>query len=252
MKKRILSLGLTVLMLCSMMSVSAFAANINDTEEVTERVFVNGVDVTINVDEEIARAINGITDINVSDMDAPLVVAVASTSDNSMPVEVYSTTRKINLPISSTAVATNQSNSVNAESTIYATTSVALLAATGEEKSDDNSENERYVTAYGTIYWRDNFGMGNDFLGASGGWKRDINPNTNQYPTLSSEKSILLVGQTDARDRVHEWFYTTGMSFYISEDDFDYTRHLFWFDSTVEIDGEYDFTLNVSTSMFTS
>lgn len=107
-----------------------------------------------------------------------------------------------------------------------------------------------YVTAYGTVYWRDNLGVNNEFLGASGGWDSDINPATNKKPTLSN-KSATIHGQSYARDYVYKQITPTGMTYSISKSSFNYKRWEFWLTSAVTVNGKDKLNLKVSTRFLT-
>lgn len=173
MKKRALSAILAIVCIFSLMTV-AFA---DDSVTASDRVIYNGVDITVDIDEEISRALNGITDVEAQ--------ATCSLSDDSSDNSTYTTTRRI--------------GSVDGtDSCVYATTSVKRCAT--------NSSAKGYVTAFGTIYWVDNFGTANNLVSISGGWKFDEKPN-GTYARLTG-KHIFVKGTSDARhQRTHTFDY---------------------------------------------
>lgn len=223
--KKFLSIVLCLTIIMSL-SATAFAT---ESAMQTGQILVDGVDITIDIDEEISRAKKGITDI-----DTPSMMVASSDCDD---VQLYTTTRRIEHPKS------------NSGEQLYATTSVAVMPL-ANEKTDSNSVNANYVTAYGTIYWRDNFGPDNDFLGASGGWDADVNPDTNKKPALS-KRSVKLEAGTDARDGVEKTFNFSSNTFEIKESDFDYTRLFLTMRTYVTIDSKNKLTLIVQSSPFT-
>ena len=194
--------------------------------------------LSVDIDAEIARALNGEADIefDASDLAEAVIERADGTVENAT---VYVTTRALPVPMS-----------VNDDiaGTVYATTPVVTTASS--DKSDTNSKNDYYVTAYATIYWKDNLGPSNEFLGASGGWDCDINPNTGNVPTLSDRK-VKMNGQSNARDPVYQYFYPTSDTFNIDQASFNYTRLKFWLISTVTVDGTDTLTLRVDTGLFT-
>ncbi len=222
--KKCLSL-IIVFALVMMTATTAFATENNPS---SQRIIVDGVDITIDIEEEIYRAKMGITDI-----DTPVAFSVSSNSDD---VQLYTTTRKLG-------------HLKNSDEEMYATTSVAVMPL-ANEKSDSDSHNLHYVTAYGTLYWRDNWGTDNDFLGASGGWDCDTNPETNKKPSLSGRR-VKLSAITTARDGVDKTFNVSSNSFEFEESDFDYTRLTLTMRTYVTIDSTNKLQLLVQTSPFT-
>lgn len=192
--KKILSL-----LLCGAMAMS-FSTNVLAAgEEVlssmdSSPVIINGVDVTVDVEEEMQRAISGITDLPIAN--TPELMTLSMEEDNE--VDTYTTTRRIDVP--------------NANGEVYATTTFAIWGS--EEKVETGTKNSNYVTAYGTLYWIDHFGLDNEFVKASGGWNVDVNPSTGKKATLSN-RSIRLYGQCSASDRVTKDFKTTSNTFTI-------------------------------------
>lgn len=232
MKKRLLAGLLITMMVLPLMTSAALAEGSVD--------FCDEIYPLVNINDEICRALNSETDLRIANTGE----ASIEKSDGSKElVKVYTTTRAIEMPMVMTV-----DDASNGQ--IYATTTVATFALSNE-KTDSNSVNDYYVTAYGTVYWRDNLGTVNEFLGASGGWRCDKDPNTDKIPKLSDAK-VKMQGQGNARDYISKWFRnlsTTG--FTIKESDFDYTRFSFWFDSYVTINGEDTLKLTVGTSILT-
>lgn len=214
---------LAIFSLIVSMGVSVSAAE-NDLP--MERTVVDGVDITIDIEEEISRAKMGITDIDI-----PAPVAISGDIDD---VQIYTTTRKI-----------DQAKSCNEQ--MYATTTVAVMPLS-DEKSETNSENDYYVTAYGTLYWRDNLGTKNDFLGASGGWDCDTNPETKKKPTLSG-RTVKLEAGTNARDGVKKTFNYSSNSFEIAQSEFNYSKLFLTMRTYVTVDSTKKLELYVSPGL---
>lgn len=182
--------------------LSAFAYEANDY---TSEGIESGMLIDLN--EEICRALDGVTDLETTEFAA---YVTAST-----PVDVYVTTRALTSSqtrsvYSAFGVEDNQSN-------VYATTSVAVLSSDDNEKDVSNSKVKNYVTATITIYWRDNFGLCNDFLGASGGWTLAKNPNTNTYPYLA-DRSVYLYATQSTCSPFGKSYSISSNSFYIEAD----------------------------------
>ena len=194
---------------------------------------------SVNVDEEIYNALNGITDLEVND--PSFAKAVFEKEDGTQEIlQVYTTTKELDIPATLSANNTGK---------VYATTAVATTALS-EDKSDSNLKNKYFVTAYGTIYWRDNVGPDNEFLGASGGWDRDRDPDTGFLPALSNAK-VDMQGQHGAGTYVHKLFYPTTYQFNIDKSQFNYVKYSIWFDSTITVDGSNTLSLHVSTGLLT-
>lgn len=205
-----------------------------------EKTVIDGVDVTVDIDEEINRALNGITDLKVLQKDLNELVSanIIDENGNAAPAEVYSTTREIKLP--------KESELTNDSSKIYATTSISTFAT---NKSDTDSANKYYVTAYGTIYWKDNRGTKNEFISASGGWSTDVDPSTKKKPSLSNIL-VTMEGYNSASETKIVHFYP-GKTFTLSKSDFNYTYFKFSLHTYVTVNSKHKLELHGSTSMFT-
>lgn len=213
-------------------ATSAFAASNEACIEKNSWIYVN-------IDEEIERALKDETDLNLN---IPSEAILEKADGTDKLVQVYTTTREIATPNTMTTDSSEHGK-------VYATTAVAAVTMS-EDKSDTDSVNDYYVTAYGTVYWRDNLGVNNEFLGASGGWDSDINPATNKKPTLSN-KSATIHGQSYARDYVYKQITPTGMTYSISKSSFNYKRWEFWLTSAVTVNGKDKLNLKVSTGFLT-
>lgn len=158
-------------------SAEVFSNPDADVEWVENRVYVNGVDITVNIEEEIERAKNHITDVEIDLDSVPggivFTKEAVTGEETACVMETYTTTREISLP------------DYGGDNKIYATTNVSVLAS---DKSDTSTETLYYVTATATIYWRDNLGIYNDFLGASGTWVAATDPSTGRKSTISNRK----------------------------------------------------------------
>lgn len=126
------------------------------------------MDVTVDVEEEIQRAISGITDLPIANT-LELMTLFMEGNDE---IDAYTTTRRIDVP--------------NTNGEVYATITFAIWGS--EEKVETGVENSNYVTAYGTLYWIDHLGSENEFIKASGGWNVDVNPSTGKKAMLSNRR----------------------------------------------------------------
>ncbi len=221
--------------------VPAFAASQN---LIQTEILCDDVNIALNVEEEIERAMNGITDIKLpQDNEKDFVKAfIADEYGNKadVPVEIYTTTRKIS---SLQNVSLEDGNSE-----IYATTAVAVLAS--KDKSDTNSKNKYHVTAYATIYWRDNFGTKNEFLSASGGWDPDVDPDTGRKPSLSNA-TVTLEGKTDARDQDNKTFQYSTTTFEIPSSSFNFKHTSYILRTSIDVNSKDTLKLIVETGLFT-
>lgn len=161
MKKRATSAILAIVMLFTLVtSVSA-----------TDTVSAESYDQhTVNIHEEIERALNGETDLEIDASDfasAELINLDGTTED----VEIYVTTRE--LPMA---------RSANNNETMYATTVVARAESVKTEIGNNSYD---FVTGTLTLYWVDVFGPFNKFEGLTGSWVAANNPNTGRPATLS-------------------------------------------------------------------
>lgn len=161
----------------------------------------------IDLNEEINRALDGITDLETTEFAASVAASI--------PVDVYVTTRA--LTSSQTRSVYSAFGSEDNQSNVYATTSVAVLSSDDNEKEVTDSEAKKYVTATITIYWRDNAGLCNDFLGASGGWTIAKNPTTNTYPYLA-DRGVYLRATQATQSSFGESYAISNDTFYIDAD----------------------------------
>lgn len=169
MKKRIIHVVMAFVMLFAM-AVPASANNAIPDKEC--------VPFSINVDEEIERALNGETDL---ELDADISAAAWLEDKDGTPedVEVFVTTREF-----------SSARSVDDGIKRYATTVVARAKV----KSEVNSRELDYVTGTVTLYWIDNPGIENELVSVSGSWNIATNPNTGAKATLS-EKKVEIIGK---------------------------------------------------------
>jgi len=152
----------------------------------------------ININHEIERALNGITDVDSEEIMAK-AVAFAACKDgtkNMLPVDVYVTTRKIaEIPARKCTLDVQEEAKAN---TVYATTAVAVVSS---NKSVTDSKEKSHVTATITLYWTDNFGIYNELESVTGGWKVAFNPSTKEYPYLTNRSVYLYANQIDVGPR---------------------------------------------------
>ena len=236
MKKSISAL-LFIVMLLTLIPPAYAVAPAEMAATDTPQAIVDGIDITVDIEEEIQRAISGITDLE----SPPNEITI--NSPEGTIVETYTTTREIKLP---TSTYSSVSKEYTTAPKIYATTSVALLST---EKTSSDINNKDYVTAYGTIYWRDNAGMFNDFIKASGGWKTDINPNTGKAPTLS-KRSVTMRAYLDASNDKYKTFGISSNSWTIYRSSFSYSAWIFHAKMSVTINNSATpFVLTVKTKM---
>ena len=149
MKKRLLSLVLALFMLLSLQPACLAA------EAGEESVSDLGETFCVNQEEEIERALNGITDVPITEEIRQMVTAsVSSATRIDEPVEVYYTIRNLG---------------ETAEGTVY-----ALTATASTEKTETGSEQTNYkdvnVRVSGTMYWTDGLGSDNTFDRVTGRW----------------------------------------------------------------------------------
>lgn len=159
--KKFISL-LLALALVSSLSITAFARE-------TETGAVSESWETLDIDEEIDRALNGVTDVTIpADMQGVASAYVADVDGNKLdvPVDVYVTTRKLETPKSGLEKAGVDVQ----EEVVYATTAVAVMAT---DKMDTSTGRKANVRGSLSILWTDVFGVQNNFRGLSGGWTID-------------------------------------------------------------------------------
>ena len=237
--KMLLNFAIATAVMISCMTIQGFAVSEENESNIEGKIYVDGVDITVDVEEEITRAIEGITDLQIPDSKSPIAV-VSGELDEQCLIETYTTTRMIQAPY-------NNAYMAGENEPIYATTSVAVLS---KDKSDSGSKNKNYVTAYATVYWRDNLGIGNEFLGASGGWDLDTDPSTGRKPSLSNRR-VTLEAYLDASNYVDDTFTPSGNTFEYSEDDFDYMGFILSVDTSVKINSDSTLTLHVASGLLT-
>lgn len=214
--KKFTSAVLAFAMLLSAMVCGASAA---DAPADDFRVIVDGYDITVDTEEEVSRALLGITDLE----SAPAEVSV--TPIDGYDIEVYTTTREIKLPEETTFSAMS---SEEPAPKIYATTTLAVFAANKES----SGEAYKYgIKGTATIYWRDNFGEFNDFLSAYGEWIPD------GQPKIIGRK-VQLEAYYDASNRYKEDFSISSNSWNISESEFDCTARTFVARPSISIKGQ--------------
>lgn len=139
--------NLTALVLALVLSLSlcipAFAAETASTAPLEEWA-------AIDIDEEIERALNGITDTDIPD-ELQGIASAAVLDDNGnevdVPVEVYVTTRKLTPSENVSDIFVVSGG--QAERTEYVTTAVAVMSTAKSDTSTDTKEN---VTATLTIH----------------------------------------------------------------------------------------------------
>lgn len=235
--KKTAAIILSMALLFTFLSIPALAANTEGAG-----IIVNGVDITVDPEEEISRAMAGISDLQMASVissEAPATISSSNSSDPYNLHNTYTTVRKIETPRTCSASDSNGD--------IYAKTTVVVLSA---DKSNSDSKNKDYVTAYATVYWRDNFGMQNDFLGASGGWDRDVDPATGSRPSLSNRK-VSIEAYDDASHTETEYFKPLSNTFEYSQSDFEKSAWKLILRTYVTIDSDAVLELAVASSMFT-
>lgn len=237
-KAKVKSVGsffIAVLFSISFLSVSALATSPSDVNT-HQKVYFNGTDITVNPEEEISRAIAGISD---PVQNAPVIDISASFEElaatGDFTVSKYVTTREIQIPV------------INSREKIYATTGVAVLS---NEKTETDSKVQNYVTAYATLYWQDNPGIVNNFLGASGGWDVDRDPTTGKTATLSN-RTVNLEWYYDASHRGDKDFFFSTNTFNISKSSFNFSAFSFAVNTSVKLStSTLPLKLSVLTSFF--
>lgn len=132
----------------------------------------------INIDEEIERALNGDTDLEI-DADSIASAWLEDEDGNKQDVEFLVTTRE--LPTT---------KAINGGKKFYATT----VVAGAKVKPETNSDELNGVTGTVTLYWIDNLGVGNELVSVNGSWKIVKDPNTGIIATLS-KKHVVIFGK---------------------------------------------------------
>lgn len=201
--KRLITLILSLTLLCSL-GLPAVAADVSATG-------TNNLYGQIDIDEEIDRAINGITDVESEDIIGRATATIKGkngTENVPVPVDVYVTTRRITLDTPIVCATDTQEIETNV---MYATTGVAVLSSS---KSVTDSKEKNYVTATVTLYWIDNLGVRNELESVSGGWVSAINPSTGTYPYLTN-RSVYLYANQATMGPTDKTITVSGNNFYI-------------------------------------
>lgn len=201
--KRLITLILSLTLLCSL-GLPAVAADVSATG-------TNNLYGQIDIDEEIDRAINGITDVESEDIIGRATATIKGkngTENVPVPVDVYVTTRRITLDTPIVCATDTQEIETNV---MYATTGVAVLSSS---KSVTDSKEKNYVTATVTLYWIDNLGVRNELESVSGGWVSAINPSTGTYPYLTN-RSVYLYANQSTMSPIDKTITVSGNNFYI-------------------------------------
>ncbi len=217
MKKRATSAILVFVMFLTLVT-SASASGTVSTENYDQQ--------TVDIHEEIERALNGETDLEIDASDfvsAELINLDGTTED----VDVLTTTRELSLP-ASYAYSGRKA---------YATTVVARAAA--RQNDGQNINKEELVTGTMTLFWIDNFGIYNEFVALSGSWVAAPYPGTNKTATLSNRKVTLnakgLQGLKEYEDTLTR--YPTANTFTIGDSEYPDGWLSYYADSWVTING---------------
>lgn len=229
-----------VLVLTLAMSMQTFATDIQPIQGNTDTPM-------IDIETEITRALKGETDLPTNQAHCTVNAFTVDQYGNKqgVDVDVYVTTRKLTQANDASAYAVNRP-----ESATYATTAVAVLSS--KDKSDSNITTMEYVTATMTLFWRDVFGIDNEFMGLSGSWTIATNPVTHKKATLS-QRAVTLRGYgltSNSYGSVHRIRPTTNL-FEISDQE--YADGYFGYEarSEVKINGTEWLVLEVSTGSVT-
>lgn len=137
----------------------------------------------IDIKEEINRALNGISDIPVSqELKDKVTATVINSNGEEMDAEVYYTIREI--------PNYTRTFSVQNAGTQYVMTA---FARSKQKVSDDDARSGKDgldAYAYASLYWTDNFGNNNTLDSVSGGW--DVDGNT----TVKSNSRKITYGRS--------------------------------------------------------
>lgn len=208
------------------------------TTAFAKEISLNQADIlSINTDEEIYNAINGITDLEIGDTFS--AKAILEKSDGSFEdVDVYTTTKIINNPTSY--------GILNNDEPIYATTAVTTLASA--DKESVNHGNKQYVVALVTIFWTDVLGTSNEFRGASGSWTISTDPNTGKKATLSERYASLKGRAANAtgEGKLYQ-IYPTSNSFEIKDSEYADGWFAYTLTSKVTINSDDKLSVSVTT-----
>ena len=186
----------------------------------------------ININEEISKAFNGETDL---DIDMSEYFNVSFGGNEVEESDIYFTTTKL----------MDNKNETDTNLGMYATT---ILAES--KTSHDSKVNSTYhVTAWLTIYWTDNLGPGNQLDSVSGGWSVESG-----YSVSFSERTLKTRGWNDA-SHYSRWVtnnptsntFSYGVNSLLPSN---LTYFMFDAQSSVKLNNTTTMTLSVSTSMF--
>ncbi|MCI8530279.1 MAG: hypothetical protein HFH82_14205 [Lachnospiraceae bacterium] len=190
MKKRLLS-GLLAFCLLFSLTSTAFAYQTEDIyTDVTETEIPS-----VNLEEEIYRALNGITDVPITEDIRQMVTASVSSKERiDQPVEVYYTVRDLG--------ETQQGRA-------YALTATAAgwKPEEGVAQTDFKDVN---VRVSGTLYWTDGEGSNNTLERITGGWSCYDGSYTAERRVGIAGRSVLLLSVFSYNE-------------YPNSDSFDYT-----------------------------
>ena len=132
------------------------ANNDNRDIEVTETIensAISDLKYEVNIDDEINKAINGKTDLNI---DMAKYFSISCSDSDTTETNIYSTTSKL----------INNDYELNGSFERYATT----VLAQRRYAHDSDVRTSYNVTVWITIYWIDEFGPSNYLESVEGGW----------------------------------------------------------------------------------
>lgn len=188
----------------------------------------------ININEEMSKAFNGETDLDI-DMSGYFNVSFENNEEEK--VNIYFTTTKL----------TNDKIENNTNFDMYATTILAAPKTSHASKIDT----KYHVVPWLTIYWTDYFGPGNKLNSVSGGWNLEAG-----YSASFSDRTLETRGWDDAS---HHSIWTTnsptsntfsyGASSLLPDASLSY--YMFEAKSSVKVNNNSDaVTFSLSTSIF--
>lgn len=154
MKCKLICIILSFIMLLSMISVAYATETVSTGQLLVEKE--NEMLSSINVDEEIFRAENGLTDVLISEKIKKQISAYTTCADGSRKkADVKATIRNL-------GTITKDGTT----GTMYTLTAVT----NGRQTSDSGEETLHKVKAFATVTWIDNLGTENELVSVSGGW----------------------------------------------------------------------------------